>query len=382
MLQVKTLVIGGGVVGLAVAQALAVERGGEGLWVIERESEWGVHSSSRNSEVIHGGFYYPRGSHKAHLCVRGRRLLYPYLESRGVKHHRCGKWVVATSPTESAGLEELWRQGRENGVEGLSLLSARETRREEPWLHSTGGALHSTQTGILDSHQLIKALRREVVGAGGEALTHHEVIDIDPIASGGFKVWLKTSADGVTFTLRCEELINAAGLWATQWWGRLGERSPMRYETAYALGRYWTLRGRSPTDRLIYPLPERGGLGIHLTLDLQGRARFGPDVLWQENLSWDTLRTELSYHVSEESRALFISSIQKYWPAVPSESIAPDYAGMRVKVTQRGEAESDFQLIGPQEHQVEGLVHLMGIESPGLTSCLAIAEWVTKALRS
>ena len=380
-MHVNTLVIGGGIIGLSVAQSiLNTQNSPLTLVILEKESHWGSHSSSRNSEVIHAGFYYPQLSNKAHYCVKGRRLLYSYLKSRNIKHQRCGKLVVASTVNEESKLYSLLENGKVNDVEGLSLLSPRQLRKEEPWLHCRGGALHSAQTGILDSHHLMKSLRREVMELGGEALTQHELVHLEAQVSGGFTVTIKSQTNSELFTLSCDRVVNASGLWGTQYLGLCGEKLEQEYHTRYALGCYWSLQGQSPSHRLIYPLPEDGGLGIHLTIDLQGRARFGPDVTWLDIDSAQDLGAQVNYAVPWDSHGKFVKAIRRYWHDLAMDSIMPDYAGMRVKVRREDQSVNDFQLLGPNEHGVEGLIHLLGIESPGLTSALAIAEWVSQQL--
>ena len=387
-MRIKTAIIGGGVIGLATAKSILESRMSKGsstdptVVLFERESDLGSHSSSRNSEVIHAGFYYSKGSHKARLCVRGKELLYPYLEKNRVPYKRCGKMVVATKAEDTPKIEGLFQKGQENGVEGLSLMSASEVSRIEPWLRGEGGALLSSDTGIVDSHQLMRALKRDILSLGGEIVTQHEVLHVEKLSSGGFELRISAQSGSHVFSVDCDEIINAAGLWAPHWWGRVGERSTTQLTTRYALGRYWGLQAPSPTRRLIYPLPVSGGLGIHLTVDLCGRARFGPDVLWHTANSPEELGSQPNYLVDESSRELFIKAILDYWPSLPKEKLSPDYAGMRVKVSHTDLTENDFQLLGPEQHQVEGLVHLLGIESPGLTSCLAIGEWVAQALEN
>jgi L-2-hydroxyglutarate oxidase LhgO len=380
-MYIKTLVLGGGVVGLSSAYViLAKQKEPKHLVLIEKEKYIGSHSSARNSEVIHAGLYYKNGSKKAEMCVRGRRLLYRYLDHRNINHRRCGKWVIATTSEEEIKLHELLTNGHINDVEGLSLLTPAQVQAEETWLRCEGGALYSVHTGIVDSHHLMKSLRRDIVDFGGDIITQHEVYKVEARAQGGFIVWVKHSEDD-SFRIECDQLINATGLWGGMWWNHLGEHSAHQLYTRYALGRYWQLQGKSPTNRLIYPLPEAGGLGIHLTIDLQGRARFGPDVKWLNITSADQLGSTLDYSVPWDSREHFVETITQYWPRLPVASLIPDYAGMRVKVRRDDQTMNDFQLLGPHQHGVEGLVHLLGIESPGLTSALAIGDWVSQQLR-
>ena len=391
-MRFKTAIIGAGVIGLATARSILHQQRSSSsfpskdlseagpLVVFEREADIGSHSSSRNSEVIHAGFYYPPGSQKAKFCVQGRRLLYQYLAQRSIPHRRCGKLVVAGDHDQREKLYRLIERGEANDVEDLKIISAKEVSKLEPWVKADGGALSSSSTGIVDSHCLMRELRKEIRELGGEVVTKHEVLAIELLNLGGFRLSISSGEDSQTFVVDCDQLVNTAGLWSPHWWGHLGENTSHHLSTRYARGRYWSLSGSSPTSRLIYPLPVSGGLGVHLTVDLNGRARFGPDVDWLEARSAEELGRSPSYHVSEESKTLFIEAIKQYWPSIPCEKLSPDYAGMRIKVSSANQVSNDFQLLGPHQHQVDGLIHLLGIESPGLTSCLAIGEWVAQQL--
>lgn len=361
MERVDCIVIGAGVVGLAVARALAL-RGLETL-VLERERTIGTGTSSRNSEVIHAGIYYPEGSLKARLCVRGKELLYAYCRERGVPHRRCGKLIVATSPEQREVLERLQAAGRANGVDDLALITAAEAREAEPRLHCVA-ALHSGSTGIVDSHALMLALQGDFENAGGL------------LACGAPVLGGACGPNGITLQVGGEQpmeiaagvVINSAGLHAQALAASLaGMPAALVPPLHLAKGNYYSLSGRSPFSRLIYPVPEPGGLGVHLTIDLGGQARFGPDVEWTDRLE---------YQVDPARAASFYASIRRYWPELPDGALQPGYAGIRPKLSGPGEAASDFMIQGEAEHGVPGLVHLFGIESPGLTASLAIAEAV------
>jgi L-2-hydroxyglutarate oxidase LhgO len=353
------LVIGAGVVGLAVARALALR--GHGVIVAEATSGIGNGVSSRNSEVIHAGMYYPADSLRARHCVQGRRMLYAFCESHGVPHARCGKLIVATNDLEQAKIEGIYDQGLMNGVEGLSFLNGTEAKALEPNLSCTGAVL-SRETGIIDSHALMLALQGDLEAAGGAIAFHAPVQRISQdgtawnVAVGG--------ADPAEFTV--DAIVNAAGLGA-QGIARATEGYPPERVPPLVLakGNYFGCLGKPAFSRLIYPAPVDGGLGTHVTLDLAGRMRFGPDVEWIEGED---------YTVDPRRAEGFYASIRRYWPGLPDGALVPDYAGVRPKLTGPGEKAADFMIDGPAEHGLPGLVHLFGIESPGLTSCLSIAE--------
>jgi len=345
--QVEAIVIGAGVVGLAVARALA-QRGLETL-VLERETAIGTGISSRNSEVIHAGLYYPQRSLKAQLCVRGRQLLYEFCASHGVPHRRCGKLIVATEPAQLGALEALHAAGLANGVEELRLLTQAEALRLEPPLRCVA-ALESAATGIVDGHALMLALRGDFEAAGGMLAFGAPVL-------GGSESSLEV---GGAESMRIEArtlVVNAAGLDAPRLAAALGTPAPQAW---LAKGSYFALAGRAPFSRLVYPLPEPGGLGVHLTLDLAGQARFGPDVEWVGRID---------YRVDPRRAEAFYAAIRRYWPALPDGALQPAYAGIRPKIAGPGEPAADFAI---ERHG--GLVNLFGIESPGLTAALAIGE--------
>lgn len=367
MESVDSVVIGAGAVGLAVARALALA--GRDVVVLEMESTIGTGTSSRNSEVIHAGIYYPRGSLKAGLCVSGRRALYPFLSEHGVPHRRCGKLIVATDPEHIPGLEKLRLQGAANGVADLRMLSGAQARALEPALDCVA-ALESPSTGILDSHGFMLALLGEAEDRGA-VIAYRSPLLKGRIAGGdGFELEV---GGAESMRLLARVVVNSAGLAAQNLAGRLEgfprERLPPSY---YCKGNYFSLSGRSPFARLIYPAPEAAGLGVHLTLDLAGQARFGPDVEWVEHIDYD---------VDPRRAQSFYAAIRRYWPKLQDGALRPAYSGIRPKIQPRGEPSRDFLIQGPRDHGIPGLVNLFGIESPGLTAALAIGEHVRQLLR-
>ncbi|MBV8500726.1 MAG: NAD(P)/FAD-dependent oxidoreductase [Paucibacter sp.] len=359
--RVDAVVIGAGVVGLAIARALA--RSGQETLVLERESAIGTGVSSRNSEVVHAGLYYPPGSLKAMLCVRGRQLLYAHCESHGVACHRVGKLVVATEPTQVAALQALAERAAANGVSDLRPLSSTEAARLEPALVCEA-ALLSPSTGIVDTHALMLSLQGDLERAGGQVALNSGV--------SGLK------REGGKWVLECAGLqlgaglvVNAAGLWAP-WLAARTEGLSGAPQAHWCKGSYFSLAGRSPFSHLVYPMPQDGGLGVHLTLDLGGRARFGPDSEWLDKVR-DA--AQLDYAVEPARADRFYAEIRRYWPALPDGALQPAYSGVRPKIAGPGET-ADFRIDGPAVHGLPGLVNLFGIESPGLTSSLAIAEEV------
>jgi L-2-hydroxyglutarate oxidase LhgO len=357
------IVIGAGVVGLAVARALALA--GREVLVLEAAEHFGTGASSRNSEVIHAGIYYARGSLKARLCVAGRELLYGFCAERGIEHRRCGKLLVATSEAQLAELAQLRAGALANGVT-LESLSGAAARALEPQLACTA-ALHSPLTGIVDSHGLMLALLAEAHSAGAILACRSRVTGV-ALRQDGFEV----AVNGEAASLHARALVNCAGLDAPGV-ARLMRGFPPRCIPTehFAKGSYFTLLGRAPFARLVYPLPEPGGAGVHLTLDLAGRARFGPDVQWVE-------RRELD--VDPQRAAAFYGAVRRYWPALPEGALAPGYAGIRAKLSGPGEPAADFRIDGERQHGVPGCVQLFGIESPGLTASLAIASHVAAML--
>lgn len=364
--RVDAIVIGAGVVGLAVARTLA--QAGREVVVLERAEAIGTVTSSRNSEVIHAGIYYPTGSLKARLCVAGRRALYAYCRERRIGHRACGKLIVATDAAGVPALHTLAETARANGVEGLEMLDAGAARAMEPALACTA-ALHSPVTGILDSHAFMLSLQGDAEAAGAVVAFHAPV---EAIAAGPEGLTVEVGGtEPMALTARL--VVNAAGHDAPVLAGRtrgLPEAAvPRRY---FAKGTYFSLTGRSPFSSLIYPMPEAGGLGVHLTLDLGGQARFGPDVEWTDRPD--------DYEVDPSRADAFYAEIRKYWPDLPDRSLVPGYVGIRPKLQAPGEAARDFEIQGPADHGVPGLVNLYGIESPGLTASLAIAAEVAAVL--
>ena len=370
MERIDVVVAGAGVVGLAVARALAL-RGLETL-VLEADSGIGNGISSRNSEVIHAGLYDAPGSLKARLCVAGRRALYPYCEAHGVGHRRCGKLVVAAAAAQVEALRAIERRAVANGVEGLRWLSGAEARALEPALQAEA-ALLSTVTGIVDSHALMLAYLGDLEGAGG-GLVLRSPIESAEVRDDGFVLRVGGAAP---MELATGVLVNAAGLEAPALARRIrGLAASHVPKPWFVKGSYFALAGRSPFGRLVYPVPEPGGLGVHLTLDLGGQARFGPDVEW---LATDDPRA-IDYAVDPARGAAFHAAIRRWWPGLADDALAPAYSGVRPKLQGPGDAVRDFMLQGPAEHGVAGLMNLFGIESPGLTASLAIADEVVQRL--
>jgi L-2-hydroxyglutarate oxidase LhgO len=363
--ECEIVIVGAGVVGLALARACA-ERG-ESVVVLEAERTLGVHASSRNSEVIHAGIYYPPGSLKARLCVRGRELLYSYCAQRGIDARRVGKLIVACEQAELTQLDALRERAEQNGVHDLELLSAPEAQALEPAVRARG-ALLSPSTGILDSHALLLALKADAESRGAIVQLDARLVAARA-ASSGFVLEYGGRAPGA---LRCARLINAAGLFAPAVARTIeGLASETLPRAHFAKGHYFTLRGASPFSRLVYPLPSAHGLGIHVTLDLAGQARFGPDVSWVEGVD---------YAFDESRAAAFAAAIRRYFPALDAARLVPGYTGIRPKLGPEGSPASDFVVQSTSEHGMPGLINLFGIESPGLTASLALAEHICTLL--
>ncbi|WP_456316890.1 NAD(P)/FAD-dependent oxidoreductase [Teichococcus globiformis] len=356
------VVVGAGVVGLAIARRLALA--GREVLVLEAAEAIGTETSSRNSEVIHAGIYYPKGSLMATSCVVGKQMLYQYCEERGVPHRRCGKLIVATNAEERDKLASIQARAAANGVPDLRLLSSAEAVELEPAVACTA-ALLSPSTGIIDSHAYMLALQGDAENAGAAFVFHSPVVGGRLLPEGGAELEV---GGAEPMALRCSLLINAAGLHAPRL-ARALEGLPAEFipSAYYAKGNYFTLTGRSPFTRLIYPVPVPGGLGTHLTIDLGGQCRFGPDVEWIPSISYD---------VDPRRGKSFYAAIRRYWPSLPDEALQPGYSGIRPKITGPGEAAQDFVVQGPALHGRSGLVNLFGIESPGLTASLALAEHV------
>ncbi|MBN9486071.1 MAG: NAD(P)/FAD-dependent oxidoreductase [Alphaproteobacteria bacterium] len=359
--SVDCVVVGAGVVGLAVARALALA--GREVIVIEAAESIGTETSSRNSEVIHAGIYYPKGSLMARTCVAGRRQLYTYCAEHGVPHRNCGKLIVATNEAESEKLAEIKGRAEANGVEGMRLLSAAEATTLEPNLKCTA-ALISPATGIVDSHSYMLALQGDAE-ARGAMFAFLSPLERGRVRDDGIELEVGGTEP---MKLRCRLMVNAAGLHAPalarKIEGMPTERIPTPY---YAKGNYFTLTGKSPFSRLIYPVPVPGGLGVHITVDLGGQAKFGPDVEWIDGID---------YTVDPHRADKFYAAVRRYWPSLKDGALQPGYAGIRPKIVPQGAPAQDFTLQGPAEHGVPGLIHLFGIESPGLTASLALADLV------
>jgi L-2-hydroxyglutarate oxidase LhgO len=376
--QLDAVVIGAGVVGLAVGRALALA--GREVLVLEAAGAFGTGISSRSSEVIHAGIYYPPGSLKAQLCVRGRRLLYDYCADRAVPHRRTGKLIVATQPDQLGTLGVIAARAAANGVDDLSLLDADEARALEPALHCLG-ALHVPSTGIVDSHALMLALLADLEHLGGLLVTNSEVITVDAGVNRSGDAIVFELSDGTRMAART--LVNAAGLHALALARRTRTpRTPSLPHAAFAKGHYFSLPRRAPFERLVYPVPVAGGLGVHLTLDLAGHARFGPDVEWIAAAPDGGPPADPTLYTVDPARAdAFEAEVRAYWPDLPRGALQPAYAGVRPKISAPEAPAADFLLLGPAQHGARGLVHLLGIESPGLTSCLALAERAVELLR-
>ncbi|MCE2911833.1 MAG: NAD(P)/FAD-dependent oxidoreductase [Pseudomonadota bacterium] len=372
--QVDVLVVGAGVVGLAAARALASR--GRDVIVAEAAPRYGSGVSSRSSEVVHAGLYYEPGSLKARLCVQGRELLYAYCRERGVAHARCGKLVVATRPQDEGRLEAIRARAHACGAdaaEPLAMLTAAQARALEPELQCSA-ALLSPRSGIVDSHGLMTALLADTEAAGGLLACASRIEGAEP-APGGWRIAI--GADDTRSLLQARWIVNAAGLdaqaVARSITGFPDSSIPQRH---LAKGHYFDLAGKAPFARLIYPTPVGGGLGVHLTLDLGGGARFGPDVQWLDAVGAETPAAALDHAVDPARAAAFYAEVRRYWPRLPDSALQPAYAGIRPKLAGAGAAAADFRIDGPATHGVDGLVHLFGIESPGLTSALAIGEVV------
>lgn len=358
--RVDCVVIGAGVVGLAVARALALR--GREVIVLESEQAIGTGISSRSSEVIHTGIYYPTGSLKALLCVQGQRMLYAYCIERSVPYQRCGKLVVATSEAQQERLQAIADRGAANGVQGLQWLSRGAARQREPALECVA-ALYSPGTGIVDSHALMLSLQGDLENAGGMVVLNTLVMGAQctPAAI------VLNLQDGTL--VQASTVVNAAGLNALDLARHFSSLDFVHVpEAFYAKGSYFSLQGKVPFTHLIYPVPEPAGLGVHLTLDLGGQAKFGPDVQWVTNPA--------NLDVEGQRAAAFDEEVRKYWPGLPVNALVPAYAGMRPKIHAPSQAAADFTVQTSIDHGVRGLINLFGIESPGLTSALALGEHV------
>ncbi len=363
--QVQTVVVGAGVIGLAIARHLA--RRGHEVVVLEAENAIGQHTSSRNSQVIHAGIYYPKGSDQQRLCLRGRDMLFDYCASRHVGHQRCGKLTLAATTKDTAALASICQTGRENGVSDLRLISKDEVRELEPQVVSEG-AMISPSSGIVDAPGLMLSLLGEAESAGAMLALNARLVQTR-ISDGRFILGIAGQAETEIAT---QNLINAAALgsWdvATSIQGFPAALIPPRH---LAKGNYFSISGKSPFSRLVYPMPQVGSLGIHSVQDLAGGVRFGPNMEWVD---------ELDYRVDESLKPAFEQAIRTYWPGLPDGALAPDIAGIRPRIWGAGQPKKQFLFQGPAQHGINGLIQLFGFESPGLTSCLAIAEHVGKMM--
>ncbi|RMB11751.1 NAD(P)/FAD-dependent oxidoreductase [Eilatimonas milleporae] len=362
---VDTVVAGGGVVGLAIAKALAED--GREVLLLEAEERTGSVTSSRNSGVIHAGLYYPTGSLKARLCVRGKHLLYDFCAAHGVAHRRCGKLVVAAGMSEITALEALQAKAVDNDVTDLTILDAHQVRALEPDV-SAVAAILSPSSGIVDQHELMLAIEGVLENRGGIIVPRAPVVD-GRVTGEGIELTVGGASD---MRLKAKRFVNAAGLGAQGLAGVITGHPHLDIPPLYyAKGHYFSLSGKSPFSRLIYPLPVDGSLGLHAGLDMSGQIRFGPDIEWVD---------APDYSVPDSLRDKFAVSIRRYWPAVDPDRLSPDYAGIRPKLVPKGVPNADFCILGPEDHGAGGVVHLFGIESPGLTSSLAIGEYVAALL--
>lgn len=371
--QVDVVIIGAGVVGLAIARSLAIA--GRSVLILERRGHFGEENSSRNSEVIHAGIYYPRDSQKALLCVRGKHLLYDFCKTYHVPHRRCGKIIVATSGDQLDALSAIHDKAIDNGVTDLSPIGQETIRLIEPEIYGLE-ALSSPSTGIIDSHALMVAYLAQAENAEATLICHSTALG-GTVTAGG--VELLVDSGGEKILLDCRLVINSAGLGA----GKIADAVAGLPETAkrrlhYARGNYFVPAGKSPKfSRLIYPVPEKGGLGVHVTIDLGGQVRFGPNVEWL-----DSDDAEPSFAVNEAEIGRFETAIATYWPGVARDGLRPGYAGVRPKLLAKGEGEADFLIQGPVETDTPHWINLYGIESPGLTASLAISEIVADLAKS
>ena len=365
--SIDCAIIGAGVIGLAVAREMAAA--GLETIVLEQETRIGTSTSSRNSEVIHAGIYYAKGSLKARTCVAGKAALYDYCHERGIGHSKCGKLIVATDDTQLPDLHEIVKKGRANGVVDLELLERAQALELEPDLNCVGAIL-SPSTGIIDTHELMVSLQGDLESKGGAVAVASPVTG-GTVANGGIVLQVGGDAEVELFA-KC--VVNSAGLAA----GHVarcikGVPSESVPELYMAKGCYFSCDRRAPFRRLIYPVPHRHALGVHLTLDLGGRVRFGPDIEWVNTVNYD---------VDPERAEAFYDEIRKYWPGLPDDSLSPDYSGIRPKLQGPNDGPQDFGIQGPDKHGVTGLINLYGMESPGLTACLAIGAYVREQYQS
>jgi L-2-hydroxyglutarate oxidase LhgO len=363
--RVDCIVIGAGVIGLATARALASQ--GHEVIVLEAENEIGTHTSSRNSEVIHAGIYYPTGSLKANLCLSGKQMLYAYCRERMISHKQIGKLIVATSADEIETLHQYRTRAIDNGLHDLAWLDVNEVARLEPEVNCVG-ALLSPSTGIIDTHEFMLSLQGDTEAAGGAIICRSRVSEIMATEDG----FILQVAGDEEYTVATRLLVNAAGLWAPTIAASIKALDqnlvPKHY---FAKGHYYTLAGKAPFSRLVYPVAGKAGLGIHLTLDLAGQARFGPDVQWVD---------EINYSFDGARKTEYAAAIKRYYPDIDETRLVEGYTGIRPKLCGPGDQPVDFLIQGPGQHKIRGLVNLYGIESPGLTSSLALADHVAATL--
>ncbi len=366
--DVETVVVGAGVEGLGIARALANK--GQQVFVLERHDRIGTETSSRNSQVIHAGLYYPQNSLRAELCVKGKAMLYGFCEENGVALKRCGKLLVATSDEEITKLEAIAANAARNGVDDLQRLSADEARKLEPEVVCVAAYL-SPSTGVIDSHGLMTALEGHLTTRSGQVVLETTVTGLSQPGNGADHFVIETLSAGETSKLTAKNLVLAAGLGGTELGHMLSYAPGYTVPKTYpARGHYYALTGAAPFKHLVYPMPQGAWLGVHLTLDVAGRAKFGPDIEWTDHVSYDF------DEANGARRTKFEREIRRYWPALPNDSLQPDYVGVRPKIYKHGEQVADFALHGPTTHGIPRLVALYGIESPGLTASLAIADHV------
>lgn len=368
--EADVVVIGAGVIGLACGRALA--RAGREVIVLEAEDQIAMHTSSRNSEVIHAGLYYATGSLKARHCVNGRRMLYSFLDAHGVAVKRCGKLVVAIGEGEAGELGAILARAQANGVEDLRLLDGAGALAMEPALNpEVAAAIHSPVSGIFDSHAYFLALQGELEDAGGSIAFN------TPVLSGAVEaghIRLETGGDNPA-TIHARTVVNAAGHYAPHIAATIeGPHTAGLPETHFVKGSYFGISGRTPFSRLIYPLPNTATLGLHLTIDLGGRGKVGPDAEWLP----EGASPPFDYRVDPARAAVFHAEVSRYWPGLTVDRLTPDYAGVRPKIVPRGAPSGDFRIEGSETHGSAGLINLLGIESPGLTSSLSIADHVAE----
>ena len=367
--HIDVVIVGAGVVGLALAREVALS--GKSVLIIEKQSSFGMATSSRNSEVIHAGIYYPQDSLKARYCIEGNRRLYAFAKERDIAYKNYGKLIVACHSNELDALEKIWLGAKANGVSALERLSQSQVRAKEPELNAVE-AIYSGTTGIIDSHSFMLTLLGDFENAGGMISFRTTLNHAHSSKQQGRWIVSINSLDDpdVPFDISCDYLINAAGLGAVDVAHRLEGHSVQQLPEAYFVkGNYFSLSGKTPFTHLIYPVPEQAGLGVHLTLDLNGRAKFGPDV---EHIETRT-EEEIDYAVNPLRQAHFEKQIRQYWPSMPSGVLSPDYSGVRPKIQYAGQVYPDFRVDTEKEHGLGGLIHYFGFESPGLTASLAIA---------